>query len=101
PPATDERVAVSDTPPPTEFSFDVAPWGAPGIEPTAVPPPPQASPEQIMELDLSDDLDALTTADLEAPDVAASEPGAVASPRGEIPVPEEFAIPAETLALPP
>ena len=99
--AVEEPVAAPETPPGTEFSFDVAPWGATGVETPAVPPPPQASPGQTMELDLSDDLNALTTADLEAPDVAASEPGAVASPRGEIPVPEEFAIPAETLALPP
>jgi tetratricopeptide (TPR) repeat protein len=101
PAAAEEPVAVSETPPGTEFSFDAAPWGAPGIEPPAVPPPPQAPVQQTMELDLSDDLDALTTVDSEAPEVAASEPGAVASPRGEIPVPEEFAIPPEPLALPP
>ena len=101
PTVTEEPVAVPDTAPPTDFSFEAAPWRAPGIGPPAASPPPQASAQQTLELDLSDDLNALTTADLEAPDVAASEPEADASSRGEYPVPREFAIPLEKLSLPP
>ncbi len=83
--------------PPAGTAFSGAPWEARGTESANVEPPPAAPPIQPFELDLSDDLDAMTAVGVEA----AAETDSGADDGREWPVPMEIEEPREELALPP
>ncbi len=90
----EEPVPAAAAPPPEAVAFDRTPSEAP-----AAPPPPSTMAEQIMELDLSGELEAIEGIGFEAS--APSAPKAVAPPPAEIPLPVETPAPVEEPAPPP
>jgi tetratricopeptide (TPR) repeat protein len=97
--------AATAAPPPLDIPFDLTPLEAPSEAP-AVPPPPRTPDEEIMELDLSGDLEAMAALVSEVPapaapvPEAAPEPAPVAPPLMETPAPAPAAVPVETPAAP-
>jgi len=90
----EEPVTAAAAPLPEAVSFDRTPPEVP-----AVPSPPSTKAEQIMELDLSGELEAMEALEFEAP--APSAPEAVAPPPVEIPLPVETPAAVEEPAPPP
>ena len=102
PVAAEEREEEPAIQPTAEFSFDPAPWEGPAVQvPPVLPSRTQAMDEQTVELDLSDELEAITASGFEAPAEITIGPE-VATPSGDdIPMPEEIPPPSEQFALPP
>jgi tetratricopeptide (TPR) repeat protein len=90
----EEPVPAPAAPPPEAVSIDRTPLEAP-----VVPPPTPPKAEQIIELDLSGELEAMEAIGFETPPPSAPE--AVAPPPVEIPPPVETPAPVEEAAPPP
>jgi len=90
---------VESVPPPAPPPQEVVPIDRTPRESPAAPPPPPPMAEQIMELDLSGELEAMEAIEFEIPPPRAPE--AVAPPPVEIPPPVETPAPVEEPAPPP
>ena len=95
-PPTEESAGAA-TPPPGQIALDVPPWEIPANEPQQAPPPSPAG--QQMEVDLSDDLEALARMIPEDPEVEVADPDSEAPLFVDLEA-EEITIHADTLAPP-